>query len=107
MRVSGSASMPCVEARLTRHDLPAQRTAGTIAQLASSHTARRSILGPLCSSDSRAVAADSSPMNEKERVNRAVAATLTDHSRQRKLHRLGIFCGISAALWLAGAEAPT
>ncbi len=31
----------------------------------------------------------------------------TDYSRQRKLHRLGIFCGISAALWLAGAEAPT
>lgn len=28
-------------------------------------------------------------------------------NRQRKLHRLGIFCGISAALWLAGAEAPT
>lgn len=34
-------------------------------------------------------------------------ATQTDHSRQRTLHRLGIFCGISAALWLAGAEAPT
>jgi drug/metabolite transporter (DMT)-like permease len=31
----------------------------------------------------------------------------TDHSRQRTLHRLGIFCGVSAALWLAGAEAPT
>ena len=30
-----------------------------------------------------------------------------DYSRQRKLHRLGIFCGISAALWLAGAETPT
>jgi glucose uptake protein GlcU len=28
-------------------------------------------------------------------------------SRQLSLHRLGIFCGISAALWLAGAEAPT
>src|SRR6516165_6976345 len=27
--------------------------------------------------------------------------------RQRNLHRLGIFCGLSAALWLAGAEAPT
>jgi drug/metabolite transporter (DMT)-like permease len=37
------------------------------------------------------------PVNEK----------LTDHSRQRTLHRLGIFCGVSAALWLAGAEAPT
>jgi drug/metabolite transporter (DMT)-like permease len=32
---------------------------------------------------------------------------LIDHSRQRELHRLGIFCGFSAALWLAGAEAPT
>ena len=30
-----------------------------------------------------------------------------NHSRQRTLHRLGIFCGIAAALWLAGAEAPT
>ncbi len=31
----------------------------------------------------------------------------TSESRQRQLHRLGIFCGISAALWLAAAEAPT
>jgi drug/metabolite transporter (DMT)-like permease len=38
---------------------------------------------------------------------RTVNETATDHSRQRKLHRLGIFCGVSAALWLAGAEAPT
>jgi drug/metabolite transporter (DMT)-like permease len=28
-------------------------------------------------------------------------------SRQRNLQRLGILCGFSAALWLAGAEAPT
>ena len=28
-------------------------------------------------------------------------------SRQIVLHRLGIFCGFTAALWLAGAEAPT
>lgn len=28
-------------------------------------------------------------------------------ARQRQLHRLGVFCGIAAALWLAGAEAPT
>jgi drug/metabolite transporter (DMT)-like permease len=34
-------------------------------------------------------------------------AAAADRSRQRTLHRLGIFCGISAALWLAGAEAPT
>jgi glucose uptake protein GlcU len=32
---------------------------------------------------------------------------LPDRSRQRLLHRLGIFCGFAAALWLAGAEAPT
>ncbi|HEY3457057.1 MAG TPA: GRP family sugar transporter [Bryobacteraceae bacterium] len=30
-----------------------------------------------------------------------------NRSRQRTLHRLGIFCGVAAALWLAGAEAPT
>ena len=32
---------------------------------------------------------------------------LPDWSRQRILQRLGIFCGLAAALWLAGAEAPT
>jgi len=31
----------------------------------------------------------------------------TRHSRQHVLQRLGLFCGFSAALWLAGAEAPT
>ncbi|MFL6417478.1 MAG: GRP family sugar transporter [Bryobacteraceae bacterium] len=31
----------------------------------------------------------------------------SDLSRRRVLHRLGIFCGLAAALWLAGAEAPT
>ena len=40
-------------------------------------------------------------------MSRTISETLTDQSRQRKLHRLGIFCGIAAALWLAGAEAPT
>jgi drug/metabolite transporter (DMT)-like permease len=35
------------------------------------------------------------------------AETSTDSSRQQKLQRLGIFCGFAAALWLAGAEAPT
>ncbi|HEX4810009.1 MAG TPA: GRP family sugar transporter [Bryobacteraceae bacterium] len=34
-----------------------------------------------------------------------IAAAVTP--RQRVLHRLGIFCGFTAALWLAGAEAPT
>ncbi|MBV9266831.1 MAG: EamA/RhaT family transporter [Acidobacteriaceae bacterium] len=33
--------------------------------------------------------------------------TRSDLSRQRVLSRLGIFCGFAAALWLAGAEAPT
>lgn len=33
--------------------------------------------------------------------------TLPDRSRQRLLQRLGIFCGFAAAIWLAGAEAPT
>ncbi|HLH01248.1 MAG TPA: GRP family sugar transporter [Bryobacteraceae bacterium] len=30
-----------------------------------------------------------------------------NEARQRMLQKLGIFCGFSAALWLAGAEAPT
>ncbi len=33
--------------------------------------------------------------------------TQTDPPRRQMLHRLGIFCGFAAALWLAGAEAPT
>jgi glucose uptake protein GlcU len=37
----------------------------------------------------------------------AIGNTLPDRSRQRVLHRLGIYCGFAAALWLAGAEAPT
>ena len=32
---------------------------------------------------------------------------MTERSRQQKLQSLGIFCGFAAALWLAGAEAPT
>ena len=36
-----------------------------------------------------------------------ISETSAARSRQRDLHRLGIFCGISAALWLAAAEAPT
>jgi glucose uptake protein GlcU len=34
-------------------------------------------------------------------------AAATRRSRQQKLQFLGIFCGFAAALWLAGAEAPT
>jgi drug/metabolite transporter (DMT)-like permease len=44
---------------------------------------------------------------EQNALNSAITETSTSYSRQRKLHRLGIFCGVSAALWLAGAEAPT
>lgn len=40
-------------------------------------------------------------------MSSAVRNTQPDLSRQRVLHRLGIFCGLAAALWLAGAEAPT
>lgn len=40
-------------------------------------------------------------------MSQTIRDTPTDRSRQRQLHRLGVFCGISAALWLAGAEAPT
>jgi drug/metabolite transporter (DMT)-like permease len=40
-------------------------------------------------------------------LSRDLNETVTGHARQRKLHKLGIFCGIAAALWLAGAEAPT
>ncbi|MGA8213453.1 MAG: GRP family sugar transporter [Candidatus Sulfotelmatobacter sp.] len=36
-----------------------------------------------------------------------ITTSLTEHSRQRKLQALGVFCGLAAALWLAGAEAPT
>ncbi len=37
----------------------------------------------------------------------ASSTQTADDSRRRQLHNLGIFCGISAALWLAAAEAPT
>jgi len=51
----------------------------------------------------------SSTMNgpEKNSLTNSIGEMRTDYARQRKLHRLGIFCGVSAALWLAGAEAPT
>ena len=39
--------------------------------------------------------------------SRAIGNTPPDLTRQRLLHRLGIACGLAAALWLAGAEAPT
>jgi drug/metabolite transporter (DMT)-like permease len=40
-------------------------------------------------------------------LNPLITESLSERSRQRKLQTLGIFCGLSAALWLAGAEAPT
>src|SRR4051812_33750258 len=40
-------------------------------------------------------------------LSAAIGDTPPDLARQRVLHRLGIFCGLAAALWLAGAEAPT
>ncbi len=43
----------------------------------------------------------------KTALSGGIETTLTDRSRQRSLHRLGVFCGFAAALWLAGAEAPT
>jgi drug/metabolite transporter (DMT)-like permease/uncharacterized membrane protein YqjE len=36
-----------------------------------------------------------------------ITESLSEHSRQRKLQALGMFCAFSAALWLAAAEAPT
>ena len=44
---------------------------------------------------------------EETLLNSAVGNALPNRARQRVLHRLGIFCGFAAALWLAGAEAPT
>lgn len=40
-------------------------------------------------------------------MNSLITESLSDRSRQRTLQALGIFCGFSAALWLAAAEAPT
>lgn len=40
-------------------------------------------------------------------MSAGVAQIRTNEARQRGLQKLGIFCGFAAALWLAGAEAPT
>ena len=40
-------------------------------------------------------------------MNTILSETVSQRSRQQKLQFLGIFCGFAAALWLAGAEAPT
>ncbi len=40
-------------------------------------------------------------------MSSVITASLSERSRQRKLQALGVFCGFSAALWLAAAEAPT
>ena len=44
---------------------------------------------------------------EKTLSSGDISELLPDRSRQHLLYRLGIFCGFAAALWLAGAEAPT
>ena len=44
---------------------------------------------------------------ENETVNPTITETVTPRSRQQTLQFLGTFCGFAAALWLAGAEAPT
>ncbi len=46
-------------------------------------------------------------MNTGKTVLSGTGNVLPDRSRQHVLNRLGIFCGFAAALWLAGAEAPT
>ena len=43
----------------------------------------------------------------RDHLNSLITDSLSDRSRQRTLQALGIFCGFSAALWLAAAEAPT
>jgi len=49
--------------------------------------------------------------NENDRETACVSSTIiqpvTERIRRKKLQFLGIFCGFAAALWLAGAEAPT
>lgn len=47
-------------------------------------------------------------MNPEGHKHISAAGDLSrDLPRQQVLHRLGIFCGLAAALWLAGAEVPT
>jgi len=40
-------------------------------------------------------------------ASHSIDQALPVRSRQKSLYRLGIFCGLAAAVWLAGAEAPT
>jgi drug/metabolite transporter (DMT)-like permease len=83
------------------HELSAKQNRATAAQSMGVHIDGHPVLGSLCS---LACGIDTSvprPMND------SITGLQQDHSRQQKLHRLGIFCGISAALWLAGAEAPS
>ncbi len=70
---------------------------------------RRAILGSLYHIACRIGAAVPRSMSDPEEkyATQPPSEMRTDQVRQRKLHRLGVFCGISAALWLAGAEAPT
>ena len=45
--------------------------------------------------------------NDETALDPTIGDRSPDRSRQRLLHRVGIFCGLAAAVWLAGAEAPT
>lgn len=47
------------------------------------------------------------PAHRETVLSTTISQTTSGDARQRRLHRLGIFCGFAAALWLAGAEAPT
>jgi glucose uptake protein GlcU len=69
------------------------------------HSVLGSLYRPVVGIFSSVVRAMNGP--EKKILIYAPGEARTDQSRQRTLHRLGIFCGVAAALWLAGAEAPT
>jgi drug/metabolite transporter (DMT)-like permease len=47
------------------------------------------------------------PAHGETVLSTTIRQTPSGYARQGRLHRIGIFCGVAAALWLAGAEAPT
>ena len=46
-------------------------------------------------------------VKKPDNLNPLITESLSERARQRRLQALGMFCGFSAALWLAAAEAPT
>jgi drug/metabolite transporter (DMT)-like permease len=74
-----------------------------------SHTTGHSFLGSIhCSANwFSASSLGAIKMTQKNTSQAAATDGSTPHSRQQLLQKLGLFCGFSAALWLAGAEAPT